>query len=240
MIIINGKPYSQGNTKIVNGQVVSRSQDTIILKFNEKRTEEAREIEKIEIDGMATNINISASNSSKIEIYFYGQVETDKLQAKEKAHLITKRVRGTLKIKVEIPENLICSELSLSVKVPRKVFKAICAKASSGNITFGDKVLMKHLKLRTTAGNIQTNAIFTNANISSMSGNASICVDAKENVSLKVETMSGDVSIKFENVSYLDLEVNTKSGTVKNTHSEKRGHVAYVDVTTMSGNVTVK
>ena len=73
MISINGRVFSRNNVKIVNGRVIS-GEIGKHQKFDERKSEECNNIEKITIDSTFWDINISVSNSSKIEAHFYGEV----------------------------------------------------------------------------------------------------------------------------------------------------------------------
>ena len=52
--------------------------------------------------------------------------------------------------------------------------------------------------------------------------------------------MSGNVSVEFNNIGHINLSTNSMSGNVKNLHKERRGYNADVDISTMSGNISIK
>ena len=77
MININGRIFSGSTVTIINGRMVKGGGTGKIQKFDEKKSEDANNVEKILIDSTFVDVNISVSNSSSVEAYFYGQAEVD-------------------------------------------------------------------------------------------------------------------------------------------------------------------
>ena len=73
-----------------------------------------------------------------------------------------------------------------------------------------------------------------------MSGDIELCIDATNDISVKVSTMSGDVSAEFNNVAHINLSTSSMSGDVKNRHKGSKGYTADVDISTMSGDIRIR
>ncbi len=235
MININGRVFSGSNVTIVNGRVINGGGTVKNQKFDERKSEDANNVEKITIDSTMADINVSVSNSSKVEAHFYGQADVDG-DIKFDVCVINRELRITLKF----TGNCYNGSLNLDVTVPQKTFKAITAKSSSTDITLGKGVSTDYIKVKTQSGDLKSNATFANASITTMSGDVELYIDAKENISVEISTMSGDVSAKFNNVGYIDLSTSSMSEDVRNCHKGATGYTANVEISTMSGDIRIR
>lgn len=235
MISINGRVFSGSNITIVNGRVINGGGIGKSQKFDERKAEDANNVEKITIDSTVADVNVSVSNSSKVEAHFYGQADVDG-DVKFDVCVINRELKITLKF----TGNCYNGSLNLDVTVPQKTFKAITAKSSSADITLSEGVSMDYFKVKTQSGDLESNATFANASITTTSGDVELYIDAKENISVEISTMSGDVSAEFNNVGYIDLSTSSMSGDVRNRHKGGTGYTANVDISTMSGDIRIR
>ena len=235
MIKINGRIYSGNTITIINGRVVNGGKTGELKKFDEKKTEAADKVEKIKINSSSVDVNISASNSSNIETYFYGLANVDG-EIKFDVQLVNRE----LKITLEFEGSSYDGDLKLDVVVPYKTFKMIFAKSSSADIILNEGVLTEQLKVETMSGDVEIEAMFNAISVTTMSGDVELYANANKDISVDISTMSGDVSAEFNNIGHINFNPNTTSGDVRNRHKERKGYTANVDVYTMSGDIKIR
>lgn len=235
MIINNGRVFSRSNVTIVNGRVISGGGTGKIQKFDERKSVDGNTVEKIVIDSTVANVNVAVSNSSKVEAHLYGQADVDG-DIKFDVCIVNRELIITLKF----TGNCYNSSLSLDVTVPQKNFKAITAKSMSADITLGEGISTDYIKVNTQSGDLETNATFANASITTMSGDVELYIDAQKDFSVEISTMSGDVSAEFNNVGYIDLSTRSMTGDVRNRHKDVNGYTVYGNISTMSGNIRIR
>lgn len=235
MISINGRVFSGNNVTIVNGRVISGSGNAKPQKFDERKSEDCGNIDKIAVDSTVADVNVSVSNSSKIEAHFYGEAEID-----GDVNFDVRVVNRELRITLQFTGNCFNGNLKLDITLPQKTFKVISAKSSSADITLNEGVSTDYLKVKTQSGDLETNATVNNVSVSTMSGDVELCIDATNDISVEVSTMSGDVSAEFNNVAHINLSTSSMSGDVKNRHKGNKGYTADVDISTMSGDIRIR
>ena len=81
---------------------------------------------------------------------------------------------------------------------------------------------------------------FTNASISTKSGDIELQVDAKNDIFVDISAMSGDVWAEFSNIDFIDLSTRAMSGSIRNRHRSEHGYTAIEDITTMSGDIEIR
>ena len=235
MISINGGIF--GGTKgrkSTNRNGVGEKKKKILV-FDERKVENPLDIESIRIDLIVGEVNISVSSSSEIETHFYGEVETEG-EAKFSVQVANKE----LKIAFKITDKCYKHNLKLDVVLPKKIFFEISARTLSGNIALGKNVSAYDLNLQTINGNVETDAEFADAYISTNNGNVNVNVAAQENLWVEISTMNGDVVTTFNNVRLIIFYANSMYGKVKNSHNCKNGYLANVEILVMKGDVTIK
>ena len=232
MISINSKVFSGNNVviRVINGGGIGNTQ-----KFDERKSEECINVEKIAIDSTFCDVNVSVSNSSKAEAHFYGEAYID-----GDVSLDVQVVNRELKITLKSTGNCFNGNLKLDVSVPQKTFKVISAKSLSADVILNEGVLTDYLKVKTQSGDLETNATFNNVSVSTMSGDVELCINATQDINVEISTMDGDVSLEFNNIGYINLSTNSMSGDVRNRHKGSRGYNADVDISTMSGDISIK
>ena len=125
MISINGRVFSGNNVAIVNGRVISGGGTGKFQKFDERKVEDCSNIEKIAINSTFVDVNVSVSNSSKVEAHFYGEANLD-----GDVNFDVRVVNRELRVTLEFTGNCFNGILKLDVTVPQKIFKVISAKSS--------------------------------------------------------------------------------------------------------------
>lgn len=227
--------FSGDNVVIVNGRGVSGGKNVKSKKFDERKVEDCCNIDKITISSVIANVNVSVSNSSNIEAHFYGEANID-----EDIKFHVKVLRREISIILEITGTCLNGNLNLDVTIPKTTFKVISVGSSSGNIILNEGVATEHINVKTMSGDLKTNATVSNVSVTSMSGDVELCIDAIQNVGVDVCTMSGDVSSKFNNIGCIRLSTKTMSGDVRNRHKTNDGYNANVNISTMSGDITIQ
>ncbi len=235
MITINGKVLSGRDAVIVNGQIINNGGIGKRQRFDERKTVDCSNIDKITIDTIFGDINMSVSNSSKLEAHLHGEAD---IEGDVKFEVVS--VNRELRITLKISGNCFNKDLRLDVSVPQKTFKLISVKSSTANITLNEGISTDNLKVKTSSGDLVTNATVINVSVSTMSGDVDIFIDANQDLNVDVSTMNGDVSLEFNNIGHIDLSTNSMNGNVRNHHKESRGYNAYVDISTMNGDVRIR
>lgn len=115
---INGRNFSESNTTSTNVRVVSECETAKTKRFDEKKSEDAKNVDKIAIDSTFADVNISVSDSSKVEVHFYGQADTD-----GDVNFDVCMVKNEFRITLKFAENSYNSNLKLDVTVPHKSSK---------------------------------------------------------------------------------------------------------------------
>lgn len=232
-MIINN--ISGSNITIINGRVVNSGKTDKTQTFDAKKSEKANNVEKISIDSTFVDVNISASNSSNIEVHFYGQADVD-----GKIKFDVRLVNCELEITLNFTGNCYNSNLKLDVTVPHKTFKEISVKSSSADITLSETVSTEHLKVKTQFGDLETAATFTKASVTTIRGDVELCINANKDIVVGISTMSGNVSTEFNNIGKIKLSTSSMSGNVRNRHKGGTGYTANVCISTMSGNIRIR
>lgn len=236
MISINGRVFPGNNLKIVNGRIISSGGGTVrFQKFDERKVADCSNIDTIAIESSVVNINVSASNSSKVEAHLYGEANIDGDITLD-VHIINRELR----IAVLFTGNCFGGNLRLDVTIPRKTFKVISANSSSAGITLNAGVLTNYLKVKTKSGDLETNATVNAVFVSTRSGDVELCIDATQDINVYVSTMSGDVSAEFNNIGHINLSTSSMSGNVRNRHKGIRGYNADVEISTRSGDIRIR
>lgn len=235
MIKIFGNVFSGNGVTIVNGRVISGGGNAKTQKFDERKSEDCSNIDAIAVDSAAVDVEVSASNSSKIEAHFYGNAEIE-----GDVNFDVRVVNRELRITVQFTGNCFNADLKLDITVPQKTFKVISAKSMSADITLNKGVLTDYFKAKNQSGDLEAYATVKNVSLSTMSGDVELCIDATDDISVEVSTMSGDVSAEFNNVAHINLSASSISGDVKNRHKGDKGYTADVNISTMSGDIKIR
>lgn len=225
------------NNVTINGQVVNGCGFSIgkPQKFDERKFENGNNIEKITIDTTFVNTTVSVSNSSQIEVHFYGQANVD-----GNVNFDVHTVNHELSISLKFTGNCCNGDLRLDITVPSKTFRSITARSKSADITLNEGVSVDFLKAKTQSGDLETSATFTNLSVLTLSGDVELYVNARKNICVEISTTSGDVSAEFSNIGYIDLSTSVISGDVKNRHNSTSGYIANVDISTISGDIRIR
>lgn len=234
MISINGVVFSGNSVVITNGRSFNGGGTIKSRKFDEKRDEDANNVESIIVNSTFVDVNISASNSSKIESHFYGQADVE-----GDVDFDVCRVNNELRITLNFTGSCYNGNLRLDVNVPHKFFKMIYANIQSADIGLNENVLTEGLIVKTKSGNLETSATFKNASITTKSGDVELFINAGKDIGVEITTMSGDVSAVLKNIRQLNLSTATRSGDVRNCHNRTTGYTADVNISTMSGDISI-
>ena len=204
-------------------------------KFNDIKEENASFIEKITIDSSMADVDVSVSNSEKVEAHFFGEFSVD-----GDVKFDVKRILNEIIVTLNFSGASFGGNLKLNVTIPAKEFKQIFIKTNSGDIRVRENIASSDLKIKTQSGDIKINSIFRHAILKTMRGDVDIFINAISNVELAVSTMSGDIEAELQNIGHVNLFSSTMSGTIKNHHNSTVGYTANVDLSTMSGDIKIR
>lgn len=236
MISINGKRFLGGSVTIVNGRIIKGGENGKYQKFDEKKVENCRNIDKIAINSTFADVNVSVSNSSKVEAHFYGEANLD-----GDVNFDVRVVNSELRITLKFTGNCFNGNLKLNIAIPQKIFKVISVKSSSADVILNEGVSTDYLQVNTQSGDLETYATFNTVSASTMSGDIELYIEAIKDINVNISSMSGDVTAEFNNIGYINLYTNSMSGSVRNRHKEvKDGYNADVDISTMSGDIRIR
>lgn len=235
MISINGRTFRGNNVTIINGKVINGGDSISSKKFDDRKEENARNVEKITIDSSIADVDVSVSNSEKVEAHFFGEASID-----GDIKFDVKRIFNEIIVTLNFSGTSFGDNLKLNVTIPAKEFKQISIKTNSGDVQLRENVATSGLKIKTQSGDVETNSIFRHATLKTMSGDVDIFINAISNVELEVSTMSGDIEAKLQNIGHVNLSSSTMSGTTKNRHNSTVGYTADVDLSTMSGDIKIR
>jgi len=135
--------------------------------------------------------------------------------------------------------NCYTGDLKLDVTIPRKTFQMISVQTLSAHVVLNEGVSAKHVNLKTQSGKVKASAAFANISVRTMSGKVKLLVNAETNISIDVSSMNGNITAKLNNIGDVNLSARSMSGGVDNYHQGKTGYMANVNVSTMSGNITI-
>lgn len=235
MIIINGRVFSGNNVTIINGRVINGDEAGKSKQFDEWKVVNCSDVNKITIDSTVCDVNVSATNSSKAEVHFYGGAIVD-----EDVNFDVSIVNRELRITLLFTGNCYNENLRLDVTIPTRTFKVITARSSSADITLNSGVSAEYLKVKTLSGDLETDATVSNVSVSTTSGDIDLYIDAIQDVSVEASTTIGDVSAEFNNIGHINPSLRSMCGDVRNRHRGNRGFTADVDISTMSGDIKIR
>lgn len=206
-----------------------------LKKFDELKFEHAIYVDKISIDSSSVDVNIFCSDSSDIEAHFYGKANLDGTIEFD-VQLVERELKITLNILGECYNN----KLYLDVRVPKKRFKEISVKTESADVQLNQFVLTEHLSLTSKSGDLDTEAIFTSANITTTTGNIDFYIDAENDITANLSTTEGDVTLDLNNLGTVNLSITSEGGDVSNHGTyEEDGYTAQISIFTISGDVDI-
>ena len=229
-----GGIFSSGNTIIANGRVINEEGRGKTQVFDESKNENGDNVDSIIIDSTFVDVKILSCDSQSIEAKFYGQAYVD-----GKIEFDVCLVNRELKITLNFSGNCFNSNLQLDIFVPHKTFKTISVKSLSADVIIDEKISTKRLKVKTQSGDLETNAMFTNAFITTTSGDVELSINATEDIEVEISTVNGDVLTKLNNIGQVNLSTSSVNGDIENRHKKETGYTADVDISTVNGDIKV-
>lgn len=210
-------------------------EDAEEFSFDERKTESADNVNGFIIDSSVANIEMFASNSNEIEVHFYGHAVGDGA-----INFKVKNIDGFLTISVKTKGTFYESNLQVDIALPHKKYKAISVKTISAKIELQNNILTRLLEAASVSGKIESNVTFKEAYISSTSGRVDLNLNADSDISAGIKTISSKVNIKLNNIGQLNLNSSSVSGYIKNNHTNMGDFSAKINVSTISGKITIE
>ena len=175
---------------------------------------------------------MNISNTNTINAHFFGHATTDGT---------TKFDVSTFGNEVKITAKLTGNSMNLrlDIDIPTRMFEKIDVKSENGNINIFEGIRVKRLNLKSTNGNVESNAVFEDINANSMNGNTEVYLNANSDVKLDVSSMNGNSIVKLRNISRCNLSTSSMNGSVRNHFHPTTGYIAGGRVSSMNGNVRV-
>ena len=235
MIKINGVSGVSGRI-IINGRDILDDESIKSRKYDQIKKEEAGEVETIWIDSSTVDTKVLATDTDTISAHLFGQAKSDQ----EVVLVVQKENEKYIFIRVEYGGNFFSGNLKLTVSIPRKLFKKISFESVSSDISFEEGVLADTITVKTTSGDIESNAAFSSFSGESVSGDVDIYAKPNGNVEVSVSTVSGDVYADYSKFGRVSLATTTISGDTRNIHKNATGFSVDGRIKTVSGDIMIK
>lgn len=235
-ITINGRHYSGNNICIVNGRIVSGS-DALgePKKYDEEKSVNTNGIDRIAVKCDCADVFINVTNTDCVKARFVGEVTTD-----GELKFYVAKIGNEIKVTAELNGSTMNNNLNLFVDIPTRILKKLSVKSLNGDITIHEDVTARRLKIKSTNGNVVSYASFEEITATTMNGNVTVYVNAKNDVEMEVSSMNGNASVKLQNIARCNLSTSSMNGSVKNRFQPAIGYVANGEVSSMNGNVKVR
>lgn len=204
--------------------------------IDETQTISQTSVKKVVIDSAIADVNLTFSRSTRFEVHLSGRLDKD-----EDVDLEVEVADDCeLRIKLKFTGCCYYSNLRLDVAIPHKTIKLIDVSTLTADVTLEEEMITEVLRVKTKHGNVDAMAKLLEADITTMSGNVELLINAFKDASIKVATITGDVSMNFQNIATVQLTEETQKRNVKNRHQKGVGHNALVDISTMCGDIRIR
>lgn len=178
--------------------------------------------------------NISSSDSSEAVAHVYGEGSID-----GDINFNISANGRELKISLNMDNESFSGNLHFDVTIPKKIFNLISISSLSAKITLDDQVSAKALKINSSTGSVNSKANAQNYNVTTVSGAIELSINAKQDINANISSTTGAVTAELINISHVDLLASSVFGKVKNYHKGTNGYTASINVSTMSGRITI-
>ncbi len=227
---------SEDNVIVIDNPFANIIGKKELKEYDERKTEIAEDVENIIVDSTIADVNISVSDSSNIEVHFYGEAKLD-----NDLNLDIEHKKDDVIIKLKYNGTSVNENLKLDISIPNNQYNLIKVESASANISLSECISAKRIELNTSSGDVITDATFVETNISTMSGDVELYINSNEDISMDISTMSGDISIQVDNIDSIDFSTSTMTGDIRNKHEGSLGgYNAKGELSTMSGDIIVK
>lgn len=212
------------------------------------------EVNRIVIDVVNTDVNVTAVVDKEVEVDFYGSITTNLIAGKPE--LVTDLKNGVLTISITYPKTITIglinlANLYLDVYVPNNFSKDIKVSTVSGNLNirklsidnFSFKSISGHLKadslsaknliIETTSGKVNLNEVEGKINADTISGEITAVLKSFNN-DLSIKTISGEVNLSLPGNSEFKFKLGSVSGKMVNEFGSK---ITFADSSNLEGSV---
>lgn len=206
-------------------------------EINEEKSIDYENIDAIQINTIATNVEIIASkDQTQASFHLQGKIKSSKkpqlsvkvegtkliVDLKEKSNNFWFQIgpnisSGTLKLKVYVPEKLLntfaIDTVSGDLYIENIQTNTLTFSSISGDIN-GEKLQSENTTIESVSGEVEIKEITGKVNISSTSGDIELSM--KDLIyPMQVESTSGDIEIQIENEpTDVAFQVNSVSGNI--------------------------
>lgn len=161
-----------GRNVRINGRDITYDEGR---KIDERKVIGSKGIESISIQASSTDINITTSDSSKIELHLYGRTSNEDKVTFINATTYKKQLTITL-------DESATGNLMLEVKLPKKRFKKIEASSKYEDILVEEGVLTNLLVIVANSGDINTKCTIAECLLTTASGNIKVSTEAEQDI----------------------------------------------------------
>lgn len=219
------------------GEVRSRTISSRTQKYDEHKIVKLDDkTDKIIVNSTFVDVNISATDTSDMEVHFYGEAEVD-----EQVNLDMQLWKREIIITVRFTSNCYNGKCQLNINIPHKKYKLLNVQTLSANVNVDSNVTVENIEIRTQAGNVKTNANFTNAFFRTKNGKVNMAVKAENDVDIAISTISGDIDVHLDHIKELKIKESNMVEICKNTHrDDPEGYTAHMRFSTIAGDIVIK
>lgn len=188
------------------------------------------EIDEVEISSLGAKITVLSAEDSQITAEYENPLDKPEFCAVLCGKRLTLKEKYTFNLFRSKAEG----EYSITVRLPKKMYRKIKINTASGGVEFLDTAVnAENFELNTASGEININSAFIRAVMKSASGNVNVVgVEGLIPAELKISTVSGAVNVR--NYSAEKYSISSVSGKTSYCGATGEGNI---NVT--SGNVEV-
>lgn len=133
----------------------SGTSNSVAQVFNEIKTVDGSEVDKIFVTSTYADVNIYPSNTSEVEVYLYGKANSDK-----ELHFDVDVIEQYRKLIVAVQStgSYFNGNLKLNILIPQKMFESIYVFGPHANVNIDQNIIVNDLEVTTFSGNIKSYA----------------------------------------------------------------------------------
>lgn len=226
-----------GTTISINGQNVTvNGASAAALKtyrIDEKKAAQFMNINSIRVDSPVANVRIKNYSAPNLICHLHGEANLErpiKLEISVRNHelFVLAKYNGTSVIR----------QLDLEIFCPDRLLDSIFINTTSGCVDLVKRV--NQISVNTASGNVFINSITNSINVNTMSGIININADSTNMINMNCSSMSGNIDVSTRNVGAIRLNAKTNSGMVRNLHRPSGVKEANMNISSMSGSITIR
>jgi len=219
-------------------------------KINESKSFSPKEIDKISIDVVSTDVNIIPADEDEIRVHLYGEVSTG--LSRDIPSLVSYISGDELRVEIVRPKTQLIGfsvwRTSLDLYMPEDSLEVLVIETSSSDVSVsdlkvdrfdygnisgdfrGNSLFADDLKLTVTSGDVNLEDYTGDIDIHTVSGDI-VLEEGRQNDNIEIISVSGDINIKQEDSSNIYIESTAGDARVELSEDAR----FYLKAETVSG-----